>query len=500
MKINIPDIFKNKIIKGTFTLTLASLISRITGFLFRIFLTGKIGTEALGIIQLIFPIQIICGAICGFGFENAISKLTAENKNNNDNKKNIYLLNATIISLIISLLLSVIIFNLSKVISFRYLLEPRCNVLIKILSFSIPLCGIHHCIYGYYLGHRNTKVPAISQIIEQFSRIIFIYFLCYIAQSKGIKVTPSFVIAGNVVGEFFSTLYCLYKIKFSHLKLQFSDISFKNSKELLALCIPMSLNRLLASFLQSIQNTLIPSMLIVYGLTSSESLSIYGIISGLVIPLVLFPGSLINSFSLMILPVISEANSTKNNKKINTSIVKILKLCFIFGIFCSAIFFNYGKYIGTLLFDNTSSGKYISLLGFVCPFIYISSTLSSVINGLGHTTTTFIINIITSLVQIFLTITAIPKYGVYGFIDSFVIGNMINSLLLFFYIRSKTSISYSSFYTLGYSIIISFTTTKILSLILLFVDDCLLKNIIHFFFFTMLYCIIFKKELKKLIS
>lgn len=499
MKINISGIFKNKIIKGTFILTFASFVSRITGFLFRIFLTGKIGTEALGIIQLIFPIQVICGSICGFGFETAISKLTAQSKVHSAKEKNTYLINGIVISFIISLMLSILTFNFSEILSSRYLLEPRCNVLIKILSLSIPLCGIHHCIYGYYLGHQNTKIPAISQIIEQFARIIFIYVLCCFAEAKGIKITPSFAIAGTVIGELASTLYCLLKIKFTSINLRISDISFKSTKTLLSISTPLSLNRLLASLLQSFQNILIPNMLILYGLSSSQSLSIYGILTGLVIPLVFFPGSIINSFSLMILPTISEANSLKNNRKINIATNKILELCFIFGIFCSAIFFNYGKQIGILLFDNPEAGNYISLLGFVCPFIYISSTLSSVINGLGHTTITFIINIITSLIQIFLIVTVIPKYGVYGFIDAFIIGNMINSLILFFYMRSKITVSYSSIYTLVYGVVLSFILTNMISLVLLFIDGELTRVVLHFVIFTILYCMMFRKRIERLI-
>ena len=81
---------------------------------------------------------------------------------------------------------------------------------------------------------------------------------------------------------------------------------------MIKLSVPVSLNRLMLSILQSIQNILIPSLLIVYGLSSKESLSIYGIILGLVIPFILFPGALINSYSLLLLPEISSADSNGN--------------------------------------------------------------------------------------------------------------------------------------------------------------------------------------------
>ena len=47
---------KNPIIKGTIILTIASLLSRIIGFLYRIFLSNLIGAKGMGVFQLIFPV------------------------------------------------------------------------------------------------------------------------------------------------------------------------------------------------------------------------------------------------------------------------------------------------------------------------------------------------------------------------------------------------------------------------------------------------------------
>ena len=492
---NISTITNNKIIKGTFILTFSSFVSRIIGFLFRIFLTGKIGAEALGIIQLIFPIQIICCSICGFGFENAISKLTAESNVYKDKSKNTYFINGVVISFILSLIVMFFTFSFSELISNRYILEPRCNVLLKIMSLSIPISSIHYCVYGYYLGHRNTKIPAISQIIEQIVRVISILIFIFIAEFYNYKITPSFVITGTVIGETAATIYCMFKLKASKVSLKPDDISRKKIKTVLSLSTPLSLNRLLSSLLQSFQNILIPNMLIIYGLTSSEALSVYGIVTGLVIPLVFFPGAIIQSFSLMILPTISEANSKKNDKKIFLATSKSIELCLIFGIFCSAIFYNYGNLIGELLLNSNEAGKYISLLGFVCPFIYISSTLSSIINGLGHTGMTFIINTITSVLQIFLIITVIPKYGVYGFIDAFLIGNLINSIILFIYTKTKIKISASIIYTLVISIVVTLFISNFANLVLSGVGNEIVKVGCHFCIYTVVYCTIFRKKI-----
>ena len=71
---------KSKLAKGTIILTIAGFISRILGFFYRIWLSDQLGSELLGIYQMIFPISSVCYTIYASGIQTAISKLTAERK------------------------------------------------------------------------------------------------------------------------------------------------------------------------------------------------------------------------------------------------------------------------------------------------------------------------------------------------------------------------------------------------------------------------------------
>ena len=77
------DIMKNSIIRGTFILTVAGLISRLIGFYYRIFLSNTIGSEGMGLYQLVLPIVGLSFAICVGGIETAISKFVATSRNSN---------------------------------------------------------------------------------------------------------------------------------------------------------------------------------------------------------------------------------------------------------------------------------------------------------------------------------------------------------------------------------------------------------------------------------
>lgn len=434
----INRIKNSPIIKGTLVLTIAGFLTRIIGFFFRIFLSRTIGAEGLGIYQLIFPIQILCYSLCTSGFETAISKLVASYKDK-DTKKAICIARCgLVLSTIISLIIMLVVFYNSELISRRILFESRCNLMIKWMSLTIPLASIHACICGYYLGIKSTKVPAFSQLMEQFSRVLSIYILVQIYKHTGTPITPVVAVIGSLFGEIISVIYCVISYKIIKRKAQFDEkhksIFYKIktcmpfTKAIMKLSIPLTLNRFLTSILTSIQSILIPNMLIVYGLSSSKALSLYGIILGLVFPLILFPSAIIMSLSMLLLPTISEAQDKKNAAKISLTTEKALKFSSVFGILCSGLFIFYGNQIGLFLFSNSDSGKYICILGFLCPFLYISSTLASVINGLGRTGITFIHSTVSTIIQIAFIVFAIPKWGIIGFLLGLLVSTVINSI------------------------------------------------------------------------
>lgn len=421
----------NPIIKGTFILTIASLITRIIGFFFRIFLSRYIGAEGMGIYQLIFPIQIICYSLCTSGFELSISKLVAS-VNAKDNKASMRILKSGLImSISLSIIIAFTVYFNYEFIATRILAEERCKNLVRWMGITIPLASIHSCICGYYLGIKKASIPAWSLLIEQSTRVLSIWIIVQMFYKKGFTITAETAMIGSFIGEIFSVLFIVFCISKTDKKISKNKMTFPKTyyfKQIFTLSLPLTLNRLMLSVIQSIQSILIPFCLIGYGLTSSEALSLYGICLGLVFPLIMFPSALIHSITQMLLPTIAEADNSNNSSRINTTSDYTLRFSCLFGIYCSAIFVLFGKQIGILLFNNATAGNYVCILGFLCPFIYITSTLASIINGLGHTQITFFHSIISTLIQLSCTILLIPQIGIMGYLIGMLLSSVISSI------------------------------------------------------------------------
>ena len=55
--------------------------------------------------------------------------------------------------------------------------------------------------------------------------------------------------------------------------------------------------------------------------------------------------------------------------------------------------------MGILFFNNESAGSYIVTLSWLCPFLYVSTAFTSIINGMGHTQLTFVITVFGLIVK-----------------------------------------------------------------------------------------------------
>lgn len=131
---------------------------------------------------------------------------------------------------------------------------------------------------------------------------------------------------------------------------------FNTLKKLFPISVPLTLNKVLLTVLAGIEVLLIPDRLRLSGLSRSGSLEIYGIFTGMALPLILFPSTLTNSVSVMLLPSIAELQALGCQKRIRYVIRRILGCCTVLGIGCMFLFFIMGQFLGIFLFHNTTAG------------------------------------------------------------------------------------------------------------------------------------------------
>ncbi|BBF43064.1 stage V sporulation protein B [Lachnospiraceae bacterium KM106-2] len=428
---------KNKIIKGTLILTLAGFATRIIGFFYRIYISKYLGAENMGVYQLVFPVYGICFTLYASGIQTSISKLVAaqvgKGAGGTRNVKRILHVGMAC-SLAIACTLSLLVHFKCDFIATRLVAEPKVAPSLRVLSYVFPFCGITAVINGYYYGLKKTFVPATTQLLEQIVRVVSIYFLASAAGGGDVGLTCELAVLGLVIGELVSNLYNIISLRFGNNAKRSNEPTKLTRKRIIikdmfSLVIPLTSNRLLVSLLNSMEAILIPVMLRQAGLSSSESLSIFGILTGMSLPFIMFPSTITNSFSVLLLPTVSEAQAVDNDKLISRTTSITIKYCLIIGILSTGIFIVFGNALGTLIYHNATAGDYIVTLAWLCPFLYLTTTLASIINGLGKAYLTFVNSVIGLSIRILFVVFIIPKEGITGYLTGLLISQLIISTL-----------------------------------------------------------------------
>ncbi len=430
---------KNPIISGTLLLTASGVLGKIIGFFYRIFLSRTIGAEGLGIYQLIFPISTICFAITVSGLGTALSKYIAEYQNRDPSSPKRFLRLSLMISGFLSLVIMLLLFRYSEFIAENILLEPRCAPLIPILACSIPLASVHSCIHGYYYGKKKAAIPAASSFMEQFVRVAFVFLIYQIRMEQGGSIDASIAVWGLVFGEFGAFLLCITALLFSKEK-PAEPTGYRVShpgRKLLAYSIPLSMNRLALTLFASFESILIPSRLTQFGYSQSDALSVFGVLTGMALSVVTFPTVFTNSVSVMILPAISEADSRNDNEKIKKTIYQTIFTCLLLGSICTGGLLFTGKWIGDFLFGNALAGKFICMLSYICPFLFLSSILSSIMHGLGMPAYPFLLNLLGIGIRIYFVYFLIPRQGLRAYLMGMLLSQITASLLSVFILWKK---------------------------------------------------------------
>lgn len=425
---------KHPLIAGTLILTFTGLASRFIGFFYKIFLSRTIGAEGIGIYQMIFPIYGVCYAFTTAGAEIAISRfVSAEMARGKKEQARSILWIGLAMSLSLSLLTSFLVYKNAGFLAVRLLHEPRCADLLRIMSVTVPFGACHSCISGYYYGLQKTAVPASAQLFEQLVRVAAVYIIYQVSLEEGKALSPSAAVIGLVLGEFASMLFTLFAISSESLHGRTAKPTGfparRYAKRMFLEAAPVSANRVCMNLLGSAEAILLPLTLQQYGLTPERALSVYGTLTGMAMAFIQFPSVLTNAVSVMLLSAVSESQAAGNKNQIARTIKKTINLCLPLGIACTLFFLLTGKTLGTFFFKNEMAGDFIITLAWICPFLYLNSTLHSILNGLGRTAAGFINNLIGVMIRIFFILTFVPRFGIQGYLWGILANQLFVSFL-----------------------------------------------------------------------
>lgn len=462
---------KRYLIKGTLLLTVMGLLTRAVGFFYKIFLSRTIGASEIGLYQIAVPILSLCTALCGGGIQTALSGLVARSlarRSRHGAKQALFA--GLFLSLSLSMVLSVTLYFGAELLAERILLEKSCAGLLKVLAFSLPFGMIHSCICGYFMGAKQIVPPALAQFAEQVIRISFFILAFTLFRKNGIPADARLMACSALAGEAASALFCVLSFfllseKKAHKENPDSGqgnhsaknrcfsmckkwLSFRHGllasiRQILSVSVPLSLNRMLMCLLQTVEAALLPQMLRRSGLTPAEALSSYGTLTGMALPMILFPTAVTSALGMLLLPTVSEVQALHQKDQLSSTANAAFLGGLLLGSFCLGGFLLFGGAIGSLLFHNRLAGSCIRRLALICPLLYISTTLTSILHGLGKSASLLLWNLAGFVLRLLCVICLVPTYGLYGYLCGMILDQLLLTVCILYSLHRQNLLTVS---------------------------------------------------------
>lgn len=434
---------RKKIIIGTLILTVATTSVRFVGMFFRIYLANTLGAEGIGLYQLILSFYFLMITLATAGIRTAISKLISEEValGNYANAKKV-LHQSLGISIVTGFAAGFVLYYFAEYIGLNILNDERTIIALLYLAPSLPLMAISNCYKGYFYALGKVTQPSIIQMTEQFVRIFLIIYLMDTFLPMGLEYGCAAIAIGMTAEEIFA-LFLVWFFYIFDKKPGGNKVNKKADNmvfKILGISLPLSATSNLNSILRTVENTLIPARLLLYGLSSETAISLYGMIKGMVLPLLFFPSSILTSLSSLLIPAVAGDNALANEKSVSRTLSQVIHFTTISGIFVVTIFVSFPNELAMAVYKNSQVAIMIKLISYVCPFMYLNMVISSMLNALGEQVSSFVVNIIESVLKISIIYFFVPIYGFNAYLFSLFITTILNTILYLFRLLQVSSI------------------------------------------------------------
>lgn len=439
------------IFKTVSMITIFSVITRMFGFIFRIFLSRKLGAEGLGVYQIASSVMGIFMTLVASGLPLVTAKMCAKYDHTKQfDKKNVCVTSATIIALVISLVSSAIIVLFQGV--FVNILGNKLIVeLMMLMCPAIIFSAVYAIFRGALWGKNSFFWVSFTELLEQIIRLILTFIMLY-------SINDMFT-ATKLTAEAFS-ITCLISATIVAV-VYFIDggrLKFKKGQylPLIKSASPITGVRIASSLIQPLTATLIPMLLVSIGYTSSGAISEYGILMGMTFPLLFTPLSVVGSLSMVLVPKISTLKVSNKYDEIASNIENSINTSLFLSMLLIPLFISVGDLIGIVLFDNLQAGIYLQLSAVSILPIVVSNITSSVLNALSLETKSFVNYIIGSAVLFVCLFVFTPLVGINSVIIAFFMSMGITAILNFRTIKKEVpTLSYKLLFNLfRYAIIL----------------------------------------------
>ncbi|WP_182199832.1 putative polysaccharide biosynthesis protein [Paraliobacillus salinarum] len=407
-------------VKSTFILTIATLLSKILGSIFRIPLQNIAGDEVLGIFSLVYPVYMVALILSVAGLPLAISKLIAEanTKKDNSSVREVFT-TASLLAIMFGFLSFTLIFSFSNEIA-NMLGGPTTRLALIVVAGTLLVAPYMAVYRGFFQGFADMKPTAISQVLEQLIRVSLILLIAYFLVSKGYsdEVIAGGVMVGSIVGALASLIYLRIKYDKSPLKLvssnNYSFVIFKKwTKTILSVSIPIAIGTLTMALFNFVDSFTVSYGLRAAGSSTNEINYLYGIY-GRGLSLVQIATVFATSIVLPLVPLITTKLANKDTNGTRSIIERTHRMTHFISWPAAMGLLALTLPLNLALFTNLEGSSMLAIINFSSVFTSFALLGTGILQGMNYARTSALVIIGSVILKTFSNIYFIQWFGLDG--------------------------------------------------------------------------------------
>ena len=413
---------------NTILLTATAFLMRTVGMMFQVYLSKKIGASGIGLFQLIMSVSMLSTTFALSGIRFATTRLVSEELGAGSGAgARTAIKRCLLYALCFGMAAMLILWFGARAIGTNWIGDERTVLSLKILSLSLPAFSLSAVLAGYFTAVSRVVKSAAVQVIEQAVRISVIVAALSLGRSLPLERACAVIVTGGCVGEIFSfaLLFSLYRRDIKKIRTSGEDPA-GITRRMVSIAAPLALTAYARTALSTVQNLLVPRGFRKYGVSSEKALADYGIIHGMVFPVITFPSAFFYSLAELLVPELTDAQVKGKIPAISALVNRTLRLCLLFSLGVTAVLFRFSGELGAAIYQNPDAGHYIKILSLLMPIMYLDTVTDGILRGLGQQMYTMKVNIIDSVVSVILVYLLLPKYAVTGYLFMIIFTEVFN--------------------------------------------------------------------------
>lgn len=444
------------------------LLSKLFGFFYRILFMRIAGPDVVGIYMTTYPAFIFFISLAQIGLPLAVTKLVAAYFAAGQlHKVQLVLKKSIRINMLLLLLFIPLFVWLSPIIANQLLHNEAAIYPLLVSLAAIPFVLLSGLIKAYLQGIEKISVTAWTLFFEQIIRIACISLLFPLIINESPAIAAAQAMAITVVTELLAALFIwpfylrekkkllknhsiastpeAKQTKLTDAKVE-ADAQFTSSivstSQLFHIAIPTAGGKLFGTFTWFLEPIIFLKALGNAGLTAAVATSLYGIISGVHIPLLLFPAFIPAALSIVLVPAISSALARKHYDTINLWITIAVRVSALIGCYAATVFFLYGDSLAEQLFHIENTYNFMQILAPIFFFYYLQSPLMSILQAMDGAKVAMWNSIYGGIAKLLCMfgLASIPVFSMYGAIIAIGFGVLITTFLHMLSLKSINKI------------------------------------------------------------